>query len=134
CQAKICADVKLHIGNDNPRHRRVEVHEGGLLRGISIVVRPKFDVGRDVLDDFTVEINVKDIVPMSAASALFLNTSISGTNKRMKLLGKFNAKGPIKPPSTTPLPIPRGAEGALTYGMTAAAVSPASFPHRLIFE
>jgi hypothetical protein len=38
CQTKICADVKLHIGNDNPRHRRVEAHESGLLRGISIVV------------------------------------------------------------------------------------------------
>ena len=65
---------------------------------------------------------------------LSLNTSISGTNKSVKLLGKLNATGATKPPSTAPLPMPIGADGALTYGIIAAALSPPSFPQRFILE
>src|SRR5262249_42116369 len=53
-------------------------------------------------------------------------------NSRVRLLGRLKDKGAIMPPSVAPLPIPGGALGTLTIGISAKALFPPSLPHRLI--
>jgi hypothetical protein len=48
-----------------------------------------------------------------------------------KIVGQTKRHRAIKPSSTASLPMPSGAEAALTYGIKAAAFEPPSFPHRL---
>src|SRR5262249_29900875 len=128
-EAEIGAGIELHVGDDNPRDRSVEAHLRRFLQRVVVIVGPQFDVGGDILDHFAAKINVEDEI---AVTALFFNASTSGTSSSVKLFG-ISASGAIRPSSTAPLPMPIGADGALTKGTSAAALSPPSFPHRLIF-
>jgi len=65
-EAEIGSDIELQIGTCSPGKRRIHAVLSGPLCRIIVVVRPEFDVKRNVLDYLPTEIHKIDIVRVSS--------------------------------------------------------------------